>query len=404
MSEPSSAEAPWPVRTVARKIGEWIAKLGEVWVEGQVTQLSTRSGTCFLTLRDTSADISIAVTCRRDVLPHSLGEGARVVLRARPDFYLGRGSLTLRAVEIRPIGVGELLARLERLKTLLAAEGLFDAGRKRPLPFLPRGVGLVTGRASAAERDVLSVARLRWPGVRFRVLNCAVQGPNAASEVIGAIRRLDTDPDIQVIVVARGGGSVEDLLPFSDEALCRAVAACRTAVVSAIGHEPDSPLLDHVADVRAATPTDAAKRVVPDVTEEARRVGQLRDRLRRTTNARLTAELQWLSTARSRPVLADPGFLLHNRLADTSSLRDRLQRQIRHRVDAATTDLVHARARVTALSPAATLSRGYAVVQQQDGRVLLDADDVSDGDRLRIRLAVGRLDVTADSQPPSRRS
>jgi len=392
----NSADTPWPVRTVARKIGEWVARLGEVWVEGQVTQLSTRSGTCFLVLRDTSADISVSVTCRRDVLPDPLGEGARVVLRARPDFYLGRGSLSLRATEIRPVGIGELLARLEKLKKLLAAEGLFDIGRKRQLPFLPRAVGLVTGRASAAERDVLTVARQRWPGVAFRVENCAVQGPNAAAEVIGAIRRLDADPDIEVVVVARGGGSVEDLLPFSDEALCRAVAACRTAVVSAIGHEPDSPLLDHVADVRAATPTDAAKRVVPDVVEEARRVGQLRDRLRRTTRARITAEQQWLDAARSRPVLADPGQLLRSRVADCDVVRDRLRRQIRQRVGAALTDLSHARARVTALSPAATLNRGYAVVQQQDGRVLLDEDDAASGDRLRVRLAIGRLDVTVE--------
>ncbi len=396
MPAANSADTPWPVRTVARKIGEWVARLGEVWVEGQVTQLSTRSGTCFLVLRDTSADISVSVTCRRDVLPDPLGEGARVVLRARPDFYLGRGSLSLRATEIRPVGIGELLARLEKLKKLLTAEGLFDIGRKRQLPFLPRAVGLVTGRASAAERDVLTVARQRWPGVAFRVENCAVQGPNAAAEVIGAIRRLDADPDIEVVVVARGGGSVEDLLPFSDEALCRAVAACRTAVVSAIGHEPDSPLLDHVADVRAATPTDAAKRVVPDVVEEARRVGQLRDRLRRTTRARITAEQQWLDAARSRPVLADPGQLLRSRVADYDVVRDRLRRQIRQRVGAALTDLSHARARVTALSPAAPLNRGYAVVQQQDGRVLLDEDDAASGDRLRVRLAIGRLDVTVE--------
>lgn len=396
MPEPSSAEAPWPVRTVSRKIGEWIAKLGEVWVEGQVAQLSMRSGTCFLVLRDTAADISVPVTCRRDVLPEGLGEGTRVVLRARPDFYLGRGSLSLRAAEIRPVGVGELLARLERLKTLLRAEGLFDTDRKRALPFLPRGVGLVTGRASAAERDVLSVARQRWPGVRFRVLNCAVQGPNAVPELIGAIHRLDTDPDVEVIVLARGGGSVEDLLPFSDEALCRAVAACRTAVVSAIGHEPDSPLLDHVADVRAATPTDAAKRVVPDVSEESRRVVQLRERLRRTSAARLGTEQQWLAAARSRPVLADPGFLLRPRVTDTDGLRARLRRQIGQRIEVAGADLSHARARVMALSPAATLDRGYAVVQQPDGRVLLDAAEVGPGDRLRVRLAAGRLGVTVE--------
>ena len=396
MTGPSTAEAPWPVRTVARKVGEWIAKLGEVWVEGQVAQISTRGTTCYLVLRDPAADISLSVTCRRDMLGEPVAEGARLVLRARPDFYLGRGSFSLRAQEVRRVGVGELLARLERLKVLLASEGLFDASRKRRLPFLPRGIGLVTGRASAAERDVLSVSRQRWPGVRVRVLNCAVQGPNAAAEVITAIGKLDRDPDVDVIVVARGGGSVEDLLPFSDEALCRAVAGCRTPVVSAIGHEPDSPLLDHVADLRAATPTDAAKRVVPDVADELRVIGQLRERIRRAIHARVGTDQQRLDALRSRPVLVDVEALLRPRETDWSALRERARRQVRHRVDVASADLAQAQARVTALSPAATLRRGYAVVQRPDGHVLVDAAEVSPGDRLRVRLAAGRLDVTAD--------
>lgn len=386
------------MRTVARKIGDWIGRLGEVWVEGQVTQVSDRPGTqtSFLVLRDQAADISISVTCRRDVLPQPISEGARVVVRARPDYYVARGSLSLRATEIRPVGLGELLARLERLKAILAAEGLFAADRKRPLPFLPRSVGLITGRASAAERDVLHTARHRWPAVDFRVENCAVQGPTAVSAVIEALRRLDTDPDVQVIVIARGGGSVEDLLPFSDEALCRAVVATRTPVVSAIGHEPDSPLLDFVADVRASTPTDAGKRVVPDVVEEVVRVRQQRDRLRRTATARITAERQWLAAVRSRPVLADPASLLRIRVTDTLGLRDRARRSVGHRLDAANADLRHTQAQVTALSPAATLQRGYAVVQRPDGPVLRKAGEVRSGDRLRIRLADGRLDVTAD--------
>ena len=396
MSAPSSADAPWPVRTVARKIGEWIARLGEVWVEGQVTQVSLRGATCFLVLRDTSADISVSVTCRRDILPTPLTEGTRVVLRARVDYFLGRGTLSLRAVELRAVGVGELLARLERLKQLLAAEGLFAAARKRPLPFLPRGIGLITGRSSAAEHDVLSVARQRWPEVRIRVESCAVQGPAAAAEVIAALRRLDTDPDTDVIVLARGGGSVEDLLPFSDEALCRAVAGCSTPVVSAIGHEPDTPLVDLAADVRAATPTDAAKRVVPDVHEELRLLGRQRDRLRRTAGARLAAEQQWLTGIRGRPVLTDPGVLVRERAAQVGALRDQVRRHAATRLHGAATDLDHARARVAALSPAATLARGYAVVQTASGAVVRDAEQTGSGDQLAVRLAEGRLDVTVD--------
>src|SRR5918998_2272674 len=311
MTAPSSPEAPWPVRTVARKVAEWIGRLGEVWVEGQVAQLSRRGGaaTVFLTLRDPAADLSVPVTCAREVADRpglELTEGARVVVRARPDYYIARGSFSLRATEIRAVGLGELLARIERTRQLLAAEGLFDAVRKKPLPFAPRVVGLVTGRESAAERDVLVTARRRWPAVRFTVHHCAVQGINAASSVIDGLRRLDADPEVEVIVLARGGGSVEDLLPFSDEGLVRAVAAARTPVVSAIGHEPDSPLLDLVADLRASTPTDAAKLVVPDVGEESHRVQQLRDRSRHLLGTTLRHELTQLAGLRARPGLADP--------------------------------------------------------------------------------------------------
>src|SRR5438128_443755 len=277
----NSAEAPLPVRTVARTIAEWVARLGRVWVEGQVTQLNARPGTVFLTLRDPVADVSLTVTCSRqvyDAVVPRLSEGDRVVVLGQPGVHLLRGSLQLQALEIRPVGIGELLARIERLKGVLRAEGLFDVERKKPLPFLPRTVGLITGRASAAERDVVENARRRWPAVRIALREVAVQGPLAVTEVMDALRALERDPHVDVIVIARGGGSLEDLLPFSDEALCRAVSACFTPVVSAIGHEQDTPLLDLVADLRASTPTDAAKRVVPDVAEQLALVTQLRDR------------------------------------------------------------------------------------------------------------------------------
>ena len=273
----SSPEQPLPVRTVSRSIGEWIGRLGRVWVEGQVTQVTRRPGqqTCFIVLRDTAAEMSLPVSCKRsllDSLTPPLGEGARVVVWAQPQFYPVRGSLTFTAHEIRPVGVGALLARIEQLRSVLAAEGLFAAERKRPLPFLPRSVGLVTGRASAAERDVVDNARRRWPAVEVRVEPVAVQGPYAVTEIVAALQRLDADPQVDVIVLARGGGSMEDLLPFSDESLVRAVVASRTPVVSAVGHETDVPLVDHAADVRASTPTDAAKLVVPDVAEESARI------------------------------------------------------------------------------------------------------------------------------------
>ncbi len=392
----NSAEAPLPVRVVAKSIHDWVGRLGRVWVEGQITQLSRRPGTVFLTLRDPVADVSVTVTCSRAVCEAvTLAEGDRVIVHAKPDFYLSRGTLSLAATEIRPVGVGELLARIERLKELMRAEGLFDPARKKRLPFLPRTGGLVTGRASAAERDVLENARRRWPAVVFDVREVAVQGHLAVEQVIAALGSLDRDPTVDVIVLARGGGSVEDLLPFSDEALCRAVAACRTPVVSAIGHEPDSPLVDLVADVRCSTPTDAGKRVVPDVAEEAARIDGLRDRARRVVIGTVRTELARLDHVRSRPCLADPTSLVTARLIDIGALRDRARRVTAGCLDAAARDLEHTRARVVALSPQATLDRGYAVVQTQDGTVVRRAAEVPPGAALRVRLAEGEIAATS---------
>jgi exodeoxyribonuclease VII large subunit len=323
-----------------------------------------------------------------------------VIVRARPDYYLARGTFSLRATEIRAVGLGELLARIERLRRLLAAEGLFDPGRKRPLPFAPAVVGVVTGRESAAERDVVVTARRRWPAIRFAMHYCAVQGPTAAEAVIEGLRRLDADPAVEVIVLARGGGSVEDLLPFSDEGLVRAIAACRTPVVTAVGHETDTTLVDHVADVRAATPTDAAHRIVPEIGEQRRLVDGLRARARALLAGRLDQQERWLESVRSRPSLADPGRLLHGRADDVLALRERARRTVVHRVEGAERDLEHARARVAALSPAATLERGYAVVQRADGSLVRDPADVADDERLSVRVAGGRLPVRVDRTTP----
>ncbi|MGC2003952.1 exodeoxyribonuclease VII large subunit, partial [Trebonia sp.] len=307
MALETSAESPVPVRTVLQLVSGWIGKLGRVWVEGQIAECKKRGNTVFLTLRDPIAAVSAQVICTRQVFEvTNPQEGARVVIFVKPDFNATRGSFAFTALEIRAVGIGELLARLERLRRELAAEGLFSSERKRPLPFLPTVIGLVCGRESAAQRDVQENAERRWPAVRFRVEQTAVQGPYAAGEIIAALRRLDEDPEVDVIVIARGGGSLEDLLPFSDEALIRAVAACRTPVVSAIGHEQDTPLLDYVADLRASTPTDAAKRIVPDVAEQLALVTQLRDRARRSMRGWLDRELAWLDAVRSRPALADP--------------------------------------------------------------------------------------------------
>jgi exodeoxyribonuclease VII large subunit len=392
----STADEPWPVRVVSQKLGAWVAKLGWVWVDGQVAQISRRPGSTvvFLTLRDPSADLSLTVTAHRDVLDTGapeLSEGARVTLHAKPEFYPARGTLSLRADEIRQVGLGELLARLERLKKLLAAEGLFARERKRRLPFLPQRIGLITGRASAAERDVLMNTRRRWPAVDFRVINVAVQGPTAVPQIIDALKVLDNDDTIDVIVIARGGGSVEDLLPFSDEALCRAVFGARTPVVSAIGHETDAPLVDYVADARASTPTDAAKRLVPDLGEERQLIDSARRRLDRAVLTLLDRETQRIQAWRSRPSLARPETLLEQRATDVTALRDRAARSLDHRLRRADDELRHTLARLRALSPAATLDRGYAIVQRADGHVVRAADEVKTDDILRVRLAEGEL-------------
>ena len=377
----------------------WINRLGALWVEGQVTQVTRRPGqrTAFLTLRDPSVDMSLPVTCSvalLDALPDGLTDGAHVVVHAKPSYFPARGTLSMYADEIRPVGIGELLARLEHLKRVLTAEGLFAAERKRPLPFLPGVVGVVCGRASAAEKDVVENARRRWPAVRFRIEEVAVQGPQAVTEVTAALGRLDADVEVDVIVVTRGGGSLEDLLPFSNEALVRAVADCRTPVVSAIGHEADAPLLDLVADVRASTPTDAAKRVVPDVGEETARVQELRARARDAVESLLVREVTGLRNLRTRPVLSDPHVMIDGRHDDVVGLRDRTRRCLRSALDRGADNLAHTRARVTSLSPAATLERGYAVVQRSDGVIVRRPDEVATGDAVRLRLAEGELDAT----------
>ncbi|THA73097.1 exodeoxyribonuclease VII large subunit [Streptomyces sp. A0642] len=395
----TSPEAPLPVGDVSRLIGGWIDRLGAVWVEGQITQLSRRpgAGVVFLTLRDPSHDISVSVTCFRqafDRVADVVTEGARVVVLAKPEWYAPRGQLSLRATEIRPVGIGELLVRLEQLKKSLASEGLFARDRKKPLPFLPQLIGLVCGRASAAERDVLENARRRWPAVRFEVRNTAVQGVHAVNQVVRAVKELDAVDEVDVIVVARGGGSVEDLLPFSDEELIRTVAACRTPVVSAIGHEPDSPLLDLVADVRASTPTDAAKKVVPDVGEELDRVQQLRDRALRTVRGLLDREERGLAHALGRPSMEHPQRMVDERASEVDALIGRGRRVLGHLLDRADSELAHTRARVLALSPAATLERGYAVLQRADGHVVRDpADAGASGEVLRARVSGGEFAV-----------
>ena len=407
MTQANSAENPFPVRAVAIRVAGWIDKLGTVWVEGQLAQITMRpdSKTVFMVLRDPAADMSLTVTCSRDLVlraPVKLAEGIQVVVCGKPSFYTGRGTFSLRLSEIRAVGVGELLARIDRLRRLLDAEGLFDPRLKRPIPFLPNTIGLITGRASAAERDVTTVAAARWPAVRFAVRNTAVQGPNAVPQIVEALRELDRDHDVDVIVVARGGGSVEDLLPFSDETLCRAIAACRTPVISAVGHEPDNPLCDLVADLRAATPTDAAKKVVPDTAAEQRLVDDLRRRSGQALRNWVSREQRTLAQLRSRPVLADPLTALTARAEEVHRARSAIRRDISRLVAAETERVGHLAARLATLGPAATLARGYAVVQTVPAAgpaaVLRSVNDAPAGTRLRVRVSDGAVAAISEGR------
>lgn len=395
----TTADEPWPVRHLSPKIAEYVARMSPVWVEGQVLNVKRWNQLWFLTLRDTVVDMSVSVT-----LPHAavqavggdqvVHDGAHLVVHAKPSFHLRKGSLTLTGREVRVVGVGLLLARIEHLKNVLAAEGLFDAARKRPLPLLPGVIGLVCAQQGDAEHDVVMNARARWPEVRFEIRRVTVQGAQAVPSVTAAIAELDADPSVEVIVVARGGGSFEDLLPFSNEALVRAAAACRTPLVSAIGHEKDSPLLDLVADFRASTPTAAAKRVVPDVAEERARLLQARHRIRAAIAHRVEREADTLAAIRSRPVLARPHSLIEGPAADVHRLRVAGRTAIGGVLSAARAEVERLGAQVRALSPAATLDRGYAVVHRRaDGVVVRAPEDVTPGAGLRIRVARGELDA-----------
>ena len=396
----TSSESPAPVRVVSEAIKDYVDRLGPIWIEGEISELNERSGgMAFMRLRDTSVDMSLSVMCYKNVLAavQPLPANARVVIYAKPSWFTKNGSLTMSAKEIRQVGVGELLARLEALKTLLAAEGLFSADRKVALPKLPRKVGLICGRNTDAEKDVVENAKRRWPAVEFEIREVAVQGAAAVVEVSAALRELEAIEDVDVIIITRGGGSFEDLLPFSDESLVRLAASCETPIVSAIGHEKDSPLLDLVADVRASTPTDAAKRVVPDINEEIDLIEKLRDRASRFMRNMIELESSKIANLAARPVLRDPAVMITSRLEIITSLRDRSIRSFQGRLAIAQEELQQVTARVRALSPQATLDRGYAVVQIADGSIARDSAALKDGEKLRIRLAQGETSAMVTS-------
>jgi exodeoxyribonuclease VII large subunit len=380
------------VRVVSEAIKEYVERLGPIWIEGEISELNERSGgMAFMRLRDTSVDMSLSVMCYKNVLAavQPLPANARVVIHAKASWFTKNGSLTMSAKEIRQVGVGELLARLEALKGVLAAEGLFSADRKVALPLLPRKVGLICGRNTDAEKDVVENARRRWPAVEFEIREVAVQGAAAVVEVSEALRELESIEDVDVIIITRGGGSFEDLLPFSDESLVRLAASCETPIVSAIGHEKDSPLLDLVADYRASTPTDAAKRVVPDIEQEIADINKIRDRIYRRLVSTIDYELNQISQLRNRPVMKDPSVMVKVRVEELNALRDRSHRGFKALLDIEKKEIKGVIAHLRSLSPQSTMDRGYSVVQSDDGKIVRDATKLKAGAVLRIRAAKG---------------
>jgi exodeoxyribonuclease VII large subunit len=392
---PDPSETPFSVRAISERIGVIIDSLDEVWIEGELSEINVRPGspTIFMRLRDTSADMSISVRCFKNVFDSiaPLEQNARVVIRSKPTWWTKNGSLSFNISEIRQVGVGELMARLEALKNLLASEGLFDLDRKRPLPFLPNVVGLICGRNSDAGKDVVENAKRRWPGVKFEIREVAVANAAAVTEVSAALLELDANPEVDVIIITRGGGSFEDLLPFSDESLLRLVSDCQTPIISAIGHEKDSPLLDLVADWRASTPTDAGKRVVPDMQEELSRISNLQDRANRFIQNRIDFESSKIKGFKDRQIMREPQLIVSSRLEVIKNLSARSYRGMSGALAIATEEISSLRTQVRTLSPQATLDRGYSVIQKSDGSVLRKASDVKVGERLRLRLAQGEV-------------
>lgn len=395
-SRNSSESDPWPLARLSQNLKDYIARLGSVWVEGEIAQYNAKGTSLFLDLKDVTQEARISCHSWNPAnVPRDLAVGDRVVAQLKPEFWPKSGKLTMALVSIRKVGLGDLLERLERLKQALIAEGLTSLERKQPLPFLPNRIGLITGEKSDAEKDVLQNVARRWPEAQFRVINTKVQGDSAAPEIIAAIKALDADPEVDVIIIARGGGAAMELLVFSDEALVRTAAAAKTPIISAIGHENDSPLLDLVADVRASTPTDAAKKVVPDVVEERHWIATTLSRITMRIDGYVSSQTDLIAQLRSRPMLANPYAFIDDK--DTDLLRERtdLRDVIALTLERAGSDIAAKKQMLRSLSPQSTLDRGYSVVRDATGAVLADASKVKTGTVLKIRLAKGEIEATS---------
>lgn len=390
-------ETPLAVHSVSSLIGEYIGRLGTIWIEGQLAEINPRRGLTYMALRDTDKDVSLSLYSPSGVmesLAPGIEQGTRVLAQVKADWWAKRGSLQFKVLQIRAVGLGELMARLEALRNLLAAEGLFDVERKKPLPFLPRRIGLICGQGSDAMHDVIENSRRRWPDAEFEVREVAVQGVNAVRQVTAALTELDAIDDVDVIVIARGGGAFEDLLPFSDESLIRTVAGVDTPVVAAIGHEEDRPLIDYVADFRASTPTDAARRIVPDVMQELADIKNARSRATLILNNQISRLEQQLNAVRSRPALANPAALIDQRARDNSHLRQVIHTHVAATIKLEAAHLRGSRTALRALSPQGTLERGFSIVRTTAGEIIKNVSSVQANEKVSIRMSDGEITAT----------
>lgn len=399
----STSDAPTSVARLNGTIRDFIARWNVVWVEGEITSWNVRGGNVFGRLKDAQSDAQISIRVWSSVrgrIPADLAIGDHVVAAVKADYFIKAGDFSFTVSSMKHVGLGDQLERLEKLRAQLRQEGVFDPSRKKPLPFLPHVIGLITGERSDAEKDVHRNSELRWPQVRFRTEYAAVQGDRCVPETLAALAKLDADPEVDVIIIARGGGDPQTLLGFSDERLIRAVAAASTPIVSAIGHENDHPLLDDVADLRASTPTDAAKRVVPDVGEQRALIAQLRARATSRLTQRISHDIAQLEQLRTRPVLRSPDPIIADRAQELWLLLSRGRDTITRQLDVAGRKTGELRASLRALSPASTLARGYAIAHLDGGVILRDAADAPAGSALTITVDRGSLSARSEGEIP----
>ncbi len=387
-----SPDSALKVHQVSKTIGDYVAKLGRVWVEGQIIKSQVYGNLAYISFRDPDLDISIqvvAATSVIDSLQPPLEEGSRVVMHASVEWWSKKGDLKLRAHAIQNVGVGDLLVRIQMLRNALEAEGLFKPERKQKLPFLPRKVGLITGRDTDALKDVVVNARRRWPATQFEIKEIALQQQGTPLAAIKAMQELEAIEDVDVIVIARGGGSFEDLLPWSDEGLARAVAKCSKPVVSAIGHEADHPILDDVADVRASTPTDAARKIVPDLEDETAQVSRNASRLRDLRTRWFEEQNRHLAFAKQTLTAKSPKALVEIKQGEIKLIQQELRTIAQNHIKSLKAELQANSARLKALSPFNVLARGYAVATDQAGNVIRDGKTLSAGEVFNIRVEAG---------------